>query len=172
MNRHLKMVLMLAAAVAIPSGAAMSEETPTEITVTNDQSRIVQLPAFPGTVIVGNPIVADATVEGKMLVLHARGFGLTNVIVLDQEGRQISELKVRVGMDDTQTVSLFRAGVRETYNCRPTCEPEVQIGDEEAFNKAIVEATTLKSNLVRLQMISEENTANSQSVTVTPTPQP
>lgn len=163
---------MLAAAAAIPSGAAISGETPTEITVTNDQSRLVPLPEAPGTVIVGNPIVAEATVEGKMLVLHARGFGLTNVIVLDQQGRQTSELMVRIGMNDAHSVSLFRNGVRETYNCSPTCEPEVQIGDDPGFNEAIREATTRKSTLVRQQMISDGNMTSGQSVDLAPTPQP
>ncbi|MEZ5799399.1 MAG: pilus assembly protein N-terminal domain-containing protein [Nitratireductor sp.] len=86
MNR-LKAAL-LALIIAIPASAAMAEEgTGEPVTVIVDRAKVFRISRPAATVIIGNPSIADATVEDeKTLVLTGRSFGVTNLIVLDAMG--------------------------------------------------------------------------------------
>ena len=61
--------LALAAAISIGfAGASLAAET---IVVVLDQAKIVRLPQTAQTVIVGNPGIADVTVQKNGVMIHA-----------------------------------------------------------------------------------------------------
>ena len=50
------------------------------VTVFTDHSRVFDLGRAPATIVVGNPSIADVTISGTQILLHARSYGTTNVI--------------------------------------------------------------------------------------------
>ncbi|MGE0004898.1 MAG: pilus assembly protein N-terminal domain-containing protein [Parvibaculaceae bacterium] len=101
-----------------------------DVTILADQAKIIQVDGQPGTVVVGNPNIADVTVQGERVVLMGRNYGVTNVIILDREGKQIAALDVTVQITDKNAVHVFKAGGRMSLACAPVCEQTLQVGDD------------------------------------------
>ena len=101
-----------------------------------DRAKVVRIAKAADTVIVGNPAIVDATIQdARTLVLTGRSFGVTNLIVLDNNGDPIVDETVVVSGHETNTVRVYRRAVRETLACSPVCEPTLTIGDDRfAFN--------------------------------------
>lgn len=102
----------------------------TPITVTVDRAKVFRISRPAATVIIGNPAIADATIEDDVtLVLTGRSFGVTNLIVLDRDGEPVVDETVVVRGHETNTVRIYRRNNRETLACAPVCEPTLTIGD-------------------------------------------
>ncbi|WP_162918929.1 pilus assembly protein N-terminal domain-containing protein [Taklimakanibacter deserti] len=119
--------LAIAAALLSLAGPALAAN---DVTIYADQAKIIQLTDQPGTVVVGNPSIADVTVQGERVVLMGRTYGVTNVIILDREGKQLAALDVTVQITDKNAVHVFKAGGRMSLACAPMCEQTLQVGDE------------------------------------------
>jgi hypothetical protein len=86
------------------------------------------------SIIIGNPSIADVTVQSpNLLVVTGRTFGITNVIALDSDRNVIQDQRVVVVRDGTSQVSLYRGVKRETYNCAPNCNPSLMAGDDSKY---------------------------------------
>ncbi len=114
----------------------------------------------PGTVVVGNPTIADVTLQGNMLFVHGRVFGKTNIIVLDESGGQIGDYDINVVTEDPYNVVVFKAGVgesilKETYTCKTDCESVFHIGDSLDYYKLINEQQKNKLGLAQGQKQGE-----------------
>jgi len=104
------------------------------VSVFLDQARMVKLPERAATVVVGNPLIADVTIQpGGVAVVNARGYGVTNFIVLDRTGTVLTEQLVTVKGPYAKTVVVHRGVRRETYSCAPFCEPRVTLGDAPGY---------------------------------------
>lgn len=134
--------LVAAAAVAFPVSARAADPEPVSATSTGqlvrvhlDQARIVKLPARTATLVVGNPLIADAVVQpGGIVVVTAKGYGSTNLVALDRTGATLMETSVQVvGPTDHVVVTLYRGVERETYSCGPECGRRMAIGDSPAY---------------------------------------
>ena len=111
-----------------------------DIIVKYDQSQLLRLPQPASEIIIGNPVIADVTVQsGGLLVVTGKSFGVTNMIVLDAKREVIFERRIMVRRDDARVVNLQRGVLRQTYNCTPQCNPTVTIGDEPAYFDAMAE---------------------------------
>ena len=117
------------------------------LTVEADQSQLVILPSIPGSVVIGNPTISDATVEGTKMFIHGRSFGTTNIMVMDLDGNQVASFEVSVAHTTSNAVAIFKGGMRGSYNCAPLCESEMQIGDDPGFFKAANEQAKAKIEL-------------------------
>lgn len=112
--------------IAADSGALAADPT---MLVTVDQAAVLHLTAPAGTIIIGNPAIADATlVDEATIVITGRAFGTTNLIVLDATGTIIAEQVITIRAADNQVV-VYRQSTRETYNCTPVCAPILNVGD-------------------------------------------
>ncbi len=100
-----------------------------DLTIYSDHSAIVTLPKLPGTVVVGNPSIADVTLDGNRLLLHGRNFGNTSITILDQDGATMRDYEVYVTLLETNSAMVFKNGARETYSCNPNCQPMLTVGD-------------------------------------------
>jgi Flp pilus assembly secretin CpaC len=122
-------------AVEAPEGAKLGEQP---VIVTVDRAKVFRLSRPAATVIIGNPAIADATVEDEQtLVLTGRSFGVTNIVILDAAGEAIIDQSLVVRGHETNTVRIYRRADRETLACAPVCEPTLTIGDDStAFNYA------------------------------------
>jgi len=104
------------------------------MTVTMDQARVMRLPAHVSTLVIGNPLIADATVQrGGLMVLTGKSVGSTNLIALDGRGEQLLTIQIRVRAQNDSVVQVYRGLDRETYSCSPTCERTIAVGDSKTF---------------------------------------
>ena len=101
-----------------------------ELTLTVDNARVVRLPPATQTVIIGNPGIADVTMQKNgVLILTGKSYGSTNLIALDAGGGMLAETVVSVRAPDaTAMVTVQRGLERESYSCTPACPPPVLLG--------------------------------------------
>lgn len=117
-----------------------------DLIVRYDQSQLLRLPRPVAEVIIGNPSIADVTVQGgNLLVVTGKTFGVTNIIALDAERNVIQDQRVMVQRDDQRTVNLFKAGNRQTYNCTPSCSATIMIGDDGAYFDTVTKHANVKT---------------------------
>jgi Flp pilus assembly secretin CpaC len=105
-----------------------------DLVVRYDQSQLIRLPRPAADVIIGNPSIADVTIQGgNLLVVTGKTFGITNIIALDAAGNVIQDQRVVVERDDQRMVVLYKGAQRESYSCTPTCSPTITIGDQAGY---------------------------------------
>ncbi len=122
------LAFLLAALMTAPARAADA------ITVAIDQATITKIPDNVSTLVVGNPLIADITVQpGGLLVITGKGYGVTNLIALDRSGAVLTERNIEVLGPREEVVTVFRGLIRETYSCAPECEPRITLGDGAAY---------------------------------------
>jgi Flp pilus assembly secretin CpaC len=134
-----RVALLLASLVA---GSAAAADV---IKVEVDRAVLTKLPAQVSTIVIGNPLIADVTVQpGGLLVITGKGFGMTNMIALDRSGAVIAEHNLEVvGARTGNIVVVYRGLNRESYSCAPDCERRITLGDSaEFFEATIGQATT------------------------------
>jgi Pilus formation protein N terminal region len=127
---------LLAAVISAPARAD-------SLNVNVDQAHLLKLPAHVNTIIIGNPLIADATLQsGGILVVTGKGYGATNLLALDKKGRVILRKTVRVlGPVGRDLVVVYKGVDRETYSCAPMCEPRITLGDSSAYFNATLGQT-------------------------------
>jgi Flp pilus assembly secretin CpaC len=94
-------------AIAAPA-AAQPMPLPSEtIVVFLDQARLLQLPDRAANVVVGNPLIADLSIQpGGLTVITGKSYGITNVIVTDRSGVVLMEKSVEVSGSRDKTARL------------------------------------------------------------------
>lgn len=118
-----------AASVVLLTGSAYALETTLEVAV--DRATVVRAPDNTATIVIGNPLIADATTQKNgVLVVTGKSFGSTNIMLLDASGAVLSETLVSVRQaKDAGVVVVQRGAKRESLSCNPRCEPILAIGD-------------------------------------------
>ncbi len=105
-----------------------------DLIVRYDQSQLLRLPRPATEIIIGNPSIADVSLQGgNLLVVTGKTFGITNVIALDADRNVIQDQRVVVERDERRIVNLHKGGTRFTYSCSPNCETNLTIGDDKAY---------------------------------------
>jgi Flp pilus assembly secretin CpaC len=123
--------LLAAAAFAALASAAAHAEAGIEVVM--NQAKIVKLARAADTVVVGNPAIADASVQdASTIVLTGKGFGVTNLVVLDQQGSPIIDEQVTVTRGTASTVRIYRRAQVQTMSCAPFCESSYKTDAEKA----------------------------------------
>jgi Flp pilus assembly secretin CpaC len=122
-------------------GAALASD-PIDINI--DFAKVMKLDEPAGTIIIGNPGVADASVgDEKTLVLTGKTAGTTNLIVLDEEGVEMLNSVIRVSSDVRQVTTVFYGVQRQSFSCAPVCEQIISVGDNpEKFDSATAQIQT------------------------------
>lgn len=109
-------------ALVIAAPATWAQEI---IDINVGYSQVVRPAEVPGTVIVGDDAVADATIGGgNTIILTGKTLGTTNLIVLDEAGREIMSVPVSVAPVDRRPTSTIRvvkgSAAEQEYLCGPT----------------------------------------------------
>lgn len=114
----------LLAALTVGTSVHAAENNPSVgIEVVLNNAKVVKLSQPATTVIVGNPEIADATIQdANTIILTGRGFGRTNIVILDGAGTPILDEKIAVSRPGDGTVRVFRRSDIETLSCEPNCE--------------------------------------------------
>lgn len=103
------------------------------LSVEVDKSHILTLPSTPGAIVIGNPAIADVSIQGQKIFIHGRSFGQTNLTILDLEGNQIANFDLIGKHTQVSTVAVFRGPLRQSYSCSTLCESQIQVGDDPAY---------------------------------------
>lgn len=138
-------ILRVAAlAVLGVSALAAPAASETQIEVKLDQAQIIRLPERVATLVIGNPQVADGTLQtGGLLVVTGKSYGTTNIIALDSSGTVLAEHSVTVGAPRDMSLTVWRGVARETWSCAPRCESSVMLGDAPGyFDSALKQVET------------------------------
>jgi Flp pilus assembly secretin CpaC len=134
------------AALAWPAiGRAAAD--PDRIAVNVDQAKLVKLPTGIATIVVGNPLIADVTLQnGGIVVVTGKGYGATNFIAMDRAGQVLVDRQIEVQGPSDQLVTVYRGVERESYSCMPICQRRVTLGDgETSFKTTMDQAGSLSS---------------------------
>jgi hypothetical protein len=104
------------------------------IMVPLDEAKLMKIPDRAITVVIGNPLIADITVEnGGLAIITGKSYGATNIIVMDRSGAVLAEQTVVVTGPVDKTVVVYRGIDRATYSCTPNCEQRITLGDDDKF---------------------------------------
>jgi Flp pilus assembly secretin CpaC len=102
------------------------------IVVTADQARIVKIPAGAQTLVIGNPFIADVTLQNGVMIVTGKGFGETNFIAIDAAGNPVAESTIRV-IGASNALVVQRGLEQQSYTCAPRCQPTVKLGDDPKY---------------------------------------
>ncbi len=120
-------VFLAATTFAMPAMAGPGIE------VTMNQAKIVKLSRPADTIVVGNPAIADASVQdASTIVLTGKGFGVTNLVVLDPDGSPIVDEQVTVVRQAASSVRIYRRAEIQTMSCTPYCESSYKSDAEKS----------------------------------------
>lgn len=134
-------LLAALALIALCAAGAGARANDRSIRVELDYARIVKLPQGAQTLVIGNPLVADVTTlrNSQLLVITGKGFGTTNLIVLDKSGQQVGESVITVVPPQDKLV-VQRGTHRESYSCHPECAKSVDLADDAQYMTQTIEA--------------------------------
>jgi len=140
--------LLLVAATLVAGGTgqtAMAASNVVQVLV--DQATLVRLDRPAAEIVVGNPSIADVSVQsGKVLIVTGKSFGETNLIVIDADGKVIVNRQLIVQEPRTGFVTMYRGPARQTLHCAPYCTPQLVIGDTpDIFGSVSGQITTKQS---------------------------
>jgi Flp pilus assembly secretin CpaC len=137
----------LAIGLLLWPAVVMAEPTAESIAVNVDQAKLVKLPTRVATIVVGNPLIADVTLQtGGILVVTGKGYGATNFIAMDRAGEVLVDRIIQVEGPTDQLVTVYRGIDRESYSCMPICQRRVTLGDGENYFKAAMDQAGTLSN--------------------------
>ena len=137
--------LMLASSLALAPAMA-TDGAPINVNV--NMARILRINAAAATVIVGNPGIADVTIQDpQTLILTGKSYGQTNLIVLDSAGNPIADTMIEVVQMQAGVVTVFQGQSRTSMACAPVCQSVVMMGDDPSFSSQAIASSQLVQQL-------------------------
>ena len=143
--RYLGYAFLLVTALGIAFANVAKADT---VRVALDQAQIIRMPSGVATIVIGNPLIADASLQpGGLLVVTGKGYGATNLMALDRSGRVLMDKSITVtGPGNPDMVVVYKGVDRESYSCSPQCGPRVStLGDAPAYFGSVLGETTQRS---------------------------
>jgi Flp pilus assembly secretin CpaC len=122
-HRYTRKAALLGVTLAALAGAAGQGLAEGGIPILMNEAKIVKLARPADTIVIGNPEIADASVQdATTIVLTGKGFGVTNLVVMDDTGTPIVDEQVFVSRQDSKSVRIYRRSEVQTLSCTPFCE--------------------------------------------------
>jgi Flp pilus assembly secretin CpaC len=140
-------VASLAAGILLCPAAASASTADGIVAVNVDQAKLVKLPERVATIVVGNPLIADVTMQpGGIVIVTGKGYGATNFIAMNRAGEVLVDRVIQVEGPTDQVVTIYRGVDRESYSCMPICQRRVTLGDSENYFKSTIDQAGSLSN--------------------------
>lgn len=132
-------LLTVMAGVVLAAFVAVAQAETVSVSV--DEARIMKIPDSVATIVIGNPLIADATLQGGgVMVLTGKGFGSTNMLALNRAGKVVMDTTIQViGPGKSDLVVVYKGVERESYSCAPECEKRLTLGDSAAYFTGIMQ---------------------------------
>ncbi len=148
----LRPILALAFASLLAAPQVAFAETNEPISVKVNMARILRISAPAATVIIGNPGVADVTIQDpQTLILTGKSYGQTNLIVLDSAGNPVADTMVSVVQDASSQVTVYMGTARTTLDCQPICQQTITLGDDGSYTNTAVQSAQTLANAAKPQ---------------------
>ena len=129
-----------------PAPALALDGAPINVNV--NMARILRINAAAATVIIGNPGIADVTIQDpQTLILTGKSFGQTNLIVLDSGGNPIADTMIEVVQLQAGVVTVYQGQSRTSLACAPVCQSVVMMGDDTSFSSEAIASSQLVQQL-------------------------
>jgi Flp pilus assembly secretin CpaC len=129
-----------------PAPVVAADGAPINVNV--NMARILRINASAATVIIGNPGIADVTIQDpQTLILTGKSFGQTNLIVLDSAGNPIADTLIEVVQMQAGVMTVYQGQARTSLACAPTCQSVVMMGDDASFSAEAVASSQLVQQL-------------------------
>jgi hypothetical protein len=142
--------LITAAGLALLLTGPALAEVSEPISVKVNMARILRISAPAATVIIGNPGVADITIQDpQTLVLTGKSYGQTNLIVLDSAGNPVADTIISVVQGQADLVTVYLGTARTTLSCEPVCQPTIMLGDDNQFSSDAYGSSTIVDTAAR-----------------------
>lgn len=137
-GRRRRLVAVMAAMLVSIAPLGLSSARADTVSVNIDEARIMKLPDRVATLVIGNPTIADASLQvGGILVLTGKSYGSTNLLALDSAGKVLLDHTVQVLSPSvsrgSNLVVVYKGVDRESYSCSPECSPRTMLGDAPAY---------------------------------------
>ncbi|HWV19713.1 MAG TPA: pilus assembly protein N-terminal domain-containing protein [Devosia sp.] len=130
--------------LVLSSTATAWAQADAPIDVKVNMARVLRVSAPAATVIVGNPGIADVTIQDpQTLILTGKSFGQTNLIVLDSFGEPIADTLIEVVQMQAGVTTVYQGQMRTTLACAPVCQPTVMMGDDNGFTTQALASSQL-----------------------------
>lgn len=146
---------MIAAAIGLslsiassltPAPAFAVDGAPINVNV--NMARILRINAAAATVIIGNPGIADVTIQDpQTLILTGKSYGQTNLIVLDGAGNPIADTLIEVVQMQAGVMTVYQGQSRTSLACAPVCQSVVMMGDDPDFSARAIASSQLVQQL-------------------------
>ena len=141
------------ASLVVLTGCVAAVEAPLAgegVTVNVNMARILRINSPAATVIIGNPGIADVTIQDpKTLILTGKAYGETNLIVLDSVGNPIADTLVDVVQQEADLMTVYMGTSRTTLSCDPVCQPTPMLGDDPGFTSETIASSNLISSAAK-----------------------
>jgi Flp pilus assembly secretin CpaC len=129
--------------LAIPASAA---DAPINVNV--NMARILRINASAATVIVGNPGIADVTIQDpQTLILTGKSYGQTNLIVLDKAGNPIADTMIEVVQMQAGVTTVYQGQARTSLSCAPVCQNIIMMGDDVGYSTQTAASSQLVQSM-------------------------
>ena len=101
------------------------------VSVSMDEVRTVAFAKPVATVYVGNPAIADINmIDARHAFVLGKSFGTTNIIALDNSGREVANTSISVSGSNGMRVTLMKGATQTTLSCTSSrCEAAPVPGD-------------------------------------------
>lgn len=120
--------------------------------VTLNQVTMVKLEEQISDALIGNPAIADITIQNNStFIITGKSYGRTNIILLNKDGDKIFNKWVHVDDDARNVVRIQRGAARLSYTCTPNCQPTPTLGDDPAYLKSLT--GNLKTKLKSIESV-------------------
>src|SRR5262249_36121729 len=107
--RYLGYAVILVTALGFALANVAKADT---VNVPLDQAQVIRLASGVSTVVIGNPLIADASLQpGNMMVVTGKGYGVTNLMALDRSGRVLMDKELQVTRPRTSDVVIVQKGI-------------------------------------------------------------
>lgn len=129
MPRHfLRFAAAMLAAAGLAGGvASVAQAQARPLNIEIDSSTRIQLRAPAGSVIVANPKIADVTVvDTNTLFITGKGYGVTEIVVVDALGRPLFQSQVVVSAGSNGTVRVWRGAQATDMACGVSCSLSIR----------------------------------------------
>ena len=147
LRNFVRPILGLALGVLLLPLAAVAEPSDDAISVSVDQAKLFKLPNRVATIVVGNPLIADVTLQtGGIIVVTGKGYGATNFIAMDRGGEVLVDRTIQVEGPSDRLVTVYRGIDRETYSCMPMCQRRVTLGDDDKYFQSVINQSGTLNN--------------------------
>ncbi|GJL90990.1 pilus assembly protein N-terminal domain-containing protein [Hyphococcus sp.] len=155
----MRRIFAAAASFAVLLPAMTQTAAAEQLWLTMDQVRPFKLDGPAKSIVVGNPAIADVTIQDNSnILLFGKAPGLTNIYVFDETGEAAQNLIIRVRTPSSDMLTVHRGNARTTYNCTTNCEATVTVGDDTTQFETV--STQIESKYGQATSLAQKGDGN------------